>query len=218
MSEILQELITCGVSPATILVVAKLIADAEFLTEKRAADRARQREHRARKSACHVTSRDVTGRHMTEPSSIEEERKKEENKKARESRATRATPIPENFVPDVLWAIEKTKWTSEKADSEAQRFKDSAVAHSRRYADWPAAWRNWVTSPFQSKGSNNGLQTNQRNGFQQAVPRYGSKEWRQEQLGFAIRGDRDQAIASNGDGARIIDITPQRTRETYDPA
>ena len=31
-------------------------------------------------------------------------------------------------------------------------FRSSAKAHGRRYVDWDAAFRNWLTSPLQQKG------------------------------------------------------------------
>lgn len=35
-------------------------------------------------------------------------------------------------------------------EEQAQRFRDHALATGRRQVDWEAAWRNWVTSPYQS--------------------------------------------------------------------
>ena len=58
--------------------------------------------------------------------------------------------IPDDFLPDLEFA-ESKGWPREKAISEAQRFRDHALAKGRKARDWPAAWRNWVTSPFQQK-------------------------------------------------------------------
>jgi len=65
---------------------------------------------------------------------------------AREVKAGRRgkpkVPFPEG------WSIDHPEFA---------RFKDSALAHDRRYADWPAAWRNWQRSPYnKSNGSGGG--------------------------------------------------------------
>lgn len=38
------------------------------------------------------------------------------------------------------------------ADRQWQRFRDYCDANDKRYRDWDAAWRNWVTSPYQANG------------------------------------------------------------------
>lgn len=40
-------------------------------------------------------------------------------------------------------------WCDERIAIQGERFRDSAKAHGRIYADWSAAWRNWVISPIQ---------------------------------------------------------------------
>lgn len=60
--------------------------------------------------------------------------------------------------PDIEFARGKG-WKDNKIAAEEQRFADHARAHNRLQADWHAAWRNWVTSPFQQKGQPNGNST-----------------------------------------------------------
>lgn len=70
-----------------------------------------------------------------------------EDKPSRGKRAT--TPAPDDFpITDDLRA-----WAAEKApgvdlDAETTRFLDRARAKDERFADWRAAWRNWMTSPY----------------------------------------------------------------------
>jgi len=67
------------------------------------------------------------------------------------ARARRAkVPLPDNFVPDREPA-RSLGWTESKIDQEIERFQNSARAHDRKYADWGAAWRNWLTSPLQKE-------------------------------------------------------------------
>lgn len=57
-------------------------------------------------------------------------------------------PLPEDFAADRDFA-RKLGWPEQRIDQQIRAFFDSAKAHSRVYADWQAAWRNWCTSPFQ---------------------------------------------------------------------
>lgn len=65
------------------------------------------------------------------------------------------TPLPENFAPDREFP-RKLGWPERRIDEQIQAFFDGARAHSRVYADWQAAWRNWCTSPFQKPVEANG--------------------------------------------------------------
>lgn len=47
------------------------------------------------------------------------------------------------------WGQAEAKGLSrEEAEAQFVRFRDSAIAAGRRYADWGAAWRNWLTSDY----------------------------------------------------------------------
>jgi len=65
----------------------------------------------------------------------------------------RKTTLPENWQPDdgfYLWA-ETKHFTDADIESELEQFKNSALAHRRMYADWTAAFRNWMTSDFRKR-------------------------------------------------------------------
>lgn len=66
--------------------------------------------------------------------------------------------MPIDFVPDFEVA-RKQGWSPEREQAEFHRFRDHALANGKRYKDWQAAWRNWVTSPYQQTlkhGAGNG--------------------------------------------------------------
>lgn len=65
-------------------------------------------------------------------------------------RAAVKIAIPHDAVLDAdAWRMAEAKGLSrEEAEAQFERFRDSAVAAGRRYADWGAAWRNWLTSDF----------------------------------------------------------------------
>jgi hypothetical protein len=156
MSEILDELIARGVSSKTIQAVVELIANDKAITDRRANDAARQQRHRQRNVTsrdvplCHVTQRDPLMVSPITPSLTPSSKPK------RVSRSTaRRVPIPDDWLPDADYATARG-WSLPHVQTEAQRFRDHAKANNRLQADWPAAWRNWVTSPYQKAENVNG--------------------------------------------------------------
>jgi uncharacterized protein YdaU (DUF1376 family) len=73
----------------------------------------------------------------------------ETNVSVARKRATPKTIIP----PDALIsepmraAAEQRGLSDAEAEAQFKRFRDWAVAKGQAYADWDAAWRNWLTSP-----------------------------------------------------------------------
>jgi uncharacterized protein YdaU (DUF1376 family) len=53
-------------------------------------------------------------------------------------------------------------WLPDRITAEAERFRDHALTKGRTAKNWHAAWRNWVTSPFQKP--TNGAPSNGRSG------------------------------------------------------
>lgn len=125
-----------GFSPEAILKVLE-IEQEERLAAVREGNRIRQRNHRARNAVTH------------------DKRDKRDRK----------TAWPADFIPDPSIAL-ALGWSTEKVNLEIQTFKSHATAKGYRYIDWPAAWRNWVNSPYQQKG----------NGHGQTPPRPGSRD------------------------------------------
>lgn len=91
-------------------------------------------------------TRDVNCSSLPLESSLELKEPQEEQASGRKRK--NKTPLPENLEPDLDYA-RKLGWSEERIGQQFQAFCDSAKAHSRVYADWQAAWRNWCVSPFQ---------------------------------------------------------------------
>lgn len=93
----------------------------------------------------------------------------------------RASTLPDDWDPGPEGReFAKTNGLdAQKTGFEIQRFRDHAKAKGRTQKDWPAAWRNWVTSPYQSRASPSG--------FSSAPPRPGSKEDMRERSADAYR-------------------------------
>jgi hypothetical protein len=68
--------------------------------------------------------------------------------------------LPEDWAPKAAHhalARQLFGWDEWKTYEEAEHFRDKARAKDYRYADWDAAFRNWLKSPYQQqKGSTNG--------------------------------------------------------------
>ncbi|OPB29812.1 hypothetical protein BWD121_008430 [Bartonella sp. WD12.1] len=75
---------------------------------------------------------------------------KSTEKKTKRSRDGRESGIPEDFKPNLKYAIDKGL-THEEALSEFERFKNYWLARPRKCAeikDWQRTWYNWVTSDY----------------------------------------------------------------------
>ena len=68
-----------------------------------------------------------------------------------------ASEIPETLADEARDFALSKGWDSAKAGSEWQRFRDHGITKGRKHkgpAGLAAAWRNWVTSPYQNGASN----------------------------------------------------------------
>ncbi|OPB29467.1 hypothetical protein [Bartonella sp. WD12.1] len=75
---------------------------------------------------------------------------KSTEKKTKRSGDRRGCRIPEDFEPNLKYAIDKGL-THEEALSEFERFKNYWLARPRKCAeikDWQRTWYNWVTSDY----------------------------------------------------------------------
>jgi len=70
----------------------------------------------------------------------------EAKKIRKERKKVSKTPLSESWIPA----------ESDFDPAELREFKNSALAHNRRYANWNAAWENWKDSPFNHRRRKNG--------------------------------------------------------------
>ncbi len=146
-NKILDDLIACGVPSDTLLEVAKLIAAAELAEKNRAQTRERVQRFRDRKR--YVTSRNDTVT-LPPPACIDSP---PEIKPKKVLSAKCALPADFELSESDNRHATKAGWSADKVSIELQRFRDHAAASGRKQADWHAAWRNWVSSPYQSNGN-----------------------------------------------------------------
>lgn len=118
------------------------------------------------------------------------------------------TRLPDGWRPESL---------DPSDEAEFARFRNSALAHGRLYADWEAAWRNWKTSPYQTQRRTNGTVQNG------SGPRRGSRDDLRERTvqaldklrEFAERGPDADGCSDGGQiGSPIVGRlpTPERPR------
>jgi hypothetical protein len=87
----------------------------------------------------------------TEAEKIREDKKERETKvslpRQRGNPKTRTTP--DARISEQMRAVAVARGLSD-AEAEAQfaKFRDRALAKGEAYADWNAAWRNWLASPY----------------------------------------------------------------------
>jgi hypothetical protein len=67
--------------------------------------------------------------------------------------------IPEDWEPQVNDTTYALMWSPAKTKEEIARFRDYHRARGNQFSDINAAWRNWVTSPYQKHWNNNGTRT-----------------------------------------------------------
>lgn len=129
------------------------IAKAKELKEKQRARTAAATEARKAKQAeraqrnVSVTSprnddtsrRNVTNIGTSSPSPSH----KEKNIKKRKS------TIPDGFPDQPTIELLQANHPTVDVRTQAERFRNSALANNRKYVDWTAAFRNWITSPYQ---------------------------------------------------------------------
>ena len=64
-----------------------------------------------------------------------------------------AVEVPELPSDKNLEDATSRGWSTDYAKSEWQRFRDWSINKGRKHRNVDAAWRNWVTSPYQINGS-----------------------------------------------------------------
>jgi hypothetical protein len=106
--------------------------------------------------------------------------------RSRPSKRASAVSIPDDWKPDREFSSSHGL-SEQRIDEEVARFRDHALAKGRTAKNWDAAWRNWVTSPFQKTTSQNGQ-----------APRPGSKEDNRERTAQMLR-DLDAYINAHPD-------------------
>lgn len=75
---------------------------------------------------------------------------KEREDKSSLKKKSRKTSIPEDAViSDAFMEIARKEGiTPVEAEAQFTRFRDRAVSKGETYANWSAAWRNWLRSPY----------------------------------------------------------------------
>jgi hypothetical protein len=121
----------------------------EKLTERRAKDAERQRRKRSVHNG-HAESRGPSDAVCDPPQHILTP-PREKPKKV--SLAIEAASVPDQPTADARSFAQSKAWDDARTDREWQRFRDHGIAKGRKHKGeigLAAAWRSWVTSPYQT--------------------------------------------------------------------
>jgi hypothetical protein len=186
-----------GVTPEQIVRVLELEQN-ERLASRREQNRINKRNQRLRHhvSADSADSADRAYIYSKNLSSSEESLTESESKARARARGKRSkVALPDNFEPDLKTRLHASVLgiSDQNFNREHEHFCDSARAHDRRYADWPAAERNWMTNFASGKfnhngGNGNGRKTTRQVG-EQLVAKLRAREAEAERSGTV--GDAD---------------------------
>lgn len=215
----LKRLAALCLPPEAMQEVLSIIASCiEPLEERRRRDRDRKPKRGKSTGNSEEIPRNVHGKSPDIPVEIPPVHilppKEEISKAKKPSRSASTFEIPESPTEKAM-AFAVTRWPLEKITSEWQRFRDHSLAKGKRHRDVDASWRNWVTSPFQANGSQNGQQSNGNRTSQGAgstgpdavIAGLGRIADRIRQRGDAERRDREMADGDDiagRDDARLI--------------
>lgn len=128
---------------------------------------------------------------------IPEKRERTSKRQRRDiSTRTNGAEVPEEMPDESRAYAEGKGWDDRKSASEWERFRNHSLANGKTHRNVNAAWRNWVTSPFQSKGEVNGTTT-----------------WKNGREPSPITTALDRRIKQFGDAARdsgeVCETTPR---------
>ena len=158
--EILKELVACGVSPATILIFVKLLADSERIEAYRM--RARERMRTVRERARTVVNSDEHTNGYTNlsflkdrPPSVATSSVSPPPKKERViKRGVGKIALPEDWKPKTSH-FELAKrlhlWGASDVLERAEWFCDQAGSKAWRYADWDKTFNNCIRDKWGCK-------------------------------------------------------------------
>lgn len=120
-----------------------------------------------------------------------------------------ATRIPDDFAPDIEWAVAHGL-SRQTAQFQAEKFRNYWLgAKQGAKADWPATWRNWVLSHIERSGADAPIQASSESSDEQWSKRliYARKErvWSTSEWGAppgapGCRVPRQLVEPGDGDG------------------
>ncbi|HZP77547.1 MAG TPA: hypothetical protein VFB45_15490 [Pseudolabrys sp.] len=168
VGDLVERLVEVGLSiaEASEIIAAAVAAGAATAAYRKspgAIRTARWRgRHKASQSDGQVTQNPiVTERHKASQSVTCDAHNIEESKKEKKVKVSIETPDRPTEKAMNFAAIEH-RWELTRIQTEWQRFRDHGIAKGRRHRGFvglEAAWRNWVTSPYQQTGASNGQRT-----------------------------------------------------------
>lgn len=199
----------CSTEQIIATIEAEEKAGEEKRAEKREQNRIRQQNHRARNAMSRVTECDDALPLDKEKVAPKETKPLKENPPKGGQKKSFATRIPDDFAPDIEWAVAHGL-SRQTAQFQAEKFRNYWLgAKQGAKADWPATWRNWVLSHIERSGADAPIQASSESSDEQWSKRliYARKErvWSTSEWGAppgapGCRVPRQLVEPGDGDG------------------
>jgi hypothetical protein len=125
----------------------------EAAERRRAYDRARKAKKHSGGIPVEFSAEDSAELEVHIGTSTSREETKE-SKKVRKKTISALFDVPDDASEENRTFAEGKGWQRQRIDSEWQRFRDHSISKGKKHRNVAAAWRNWVTSPYQ--GAQNG--------------------------------------------------------------
>lgn len=126
--------------------------------------------------------------------------RKEKPKKRRQKTSIKEGWRPKPLSPEMH---KKLNLTQSELRHEYEKFIANCKAHNRKYANWDAAWRNWLQSDFGTYGKRIARQSDQR------AKQTNAAKNRQASTGLGGAIEREINRSAEQDDQNIIDVSPR---------
>lgn len=158
---ILKRLAALQLAPEAMQEVLSIIASCiEPLEQRRRRDRDRKSRGKSTENPQNV--RGISPEIPAETPPMHILSPQEESSKAKKPSRSTSIEVPDRPTEHAINFAVSHRWELPKIQSEWQRFRDHSLAKGKRHRNVDAAWRNWVTSPYQANGAANGERSSAR--------------------------------------------------------
>jgi hypothetical protein len=159
--EITAELAATGLTPDQMALVIELSIAAKTDASERSKHAEAQARYWARKKSELIISdqNDHTDQAGSPPHDIKNSSPPTPSSKPKRVSRSVAIDVPEEIPQSAVNFAVSHGWDTAKTQSEWLRFRNWSFNKGRKHRRLDSAWQNWVTSPYQTNGSENGQQS-----------------------------------------------------------
>lgn len=159
--EITAELAATGLTPDQMALVIELSIAAKSDASGRSKHAEAQARYRAKTRSQVITDdhSDHADHGGSPPHDIKNSSPPTPSSKPKRASRSAAIDVPLSPSDDQRAYAASQGWDEAKINREWERFRNWSLDKGRKHRNLDAAWRNWVTSPYQTNGPANGQQS-----------------------------------------------------------